>query len=818
MRAEPIRGDGPVIAAGLRLKVERSRRWISERRLLDTLRAVGLPLVLIGGACAFGVIAHGHYPVRDWLFFRYAKAWALALYWFAGCMSAGYALVRRCSPRLAVSEQLVLAASSGVYLSYLVLFAGGVLGLYRYAAFAVLFPAVLLSTGARSSIRLLRRLVRHFGFGPRRARSAEKLPAWLMHRAVLAFGIICLAMLYLNILTPDNASFDAIYYHMGLAEQYKVRGGIMPSPEGWLVEALPLLASTLYAWAFIFPGNDLFDAMMVCAHLEYVLFLATVACLPVVVRTLVPRARSASAWVALFLFPGIIAYDAGLHSGSDHIAAFWALPLWLAAWRSWRRLEPGLMALFSIAAAGALMTKYQCVSLVLGPAVALLGRALWLGVRRSSIAWGRGLMMALAVGVVITTPHWLKNWVWFGDPLFPALHRYLDVHPWFPGAGEIVEWNYRRLIPRPEGAWHEKIVEIVRGSFEYAYRPLTGFHRDWPIFGPLFTLSLTWLVFLRRAGRLWLLAAATQGGIFFWYFFAYYERYLQPLVPWMAAVVAGSIVLIARRGWVARAALAGVLGLALVWGGDVYFFPHFLLKEAPVRTTALLLGSGFRGDIASRQLFRSPEKELGESLPPDARLLLHEHHVRLGLARPIVTDYTGFQTRFSYQDMASARDVYELYRELGVTHLIWERQKSSRVDSIAGDLRFFQFATQFAVRHQRFGILMIAELPPEPPPAPARQPEQVAYLGCDRAYEPGMYPLALLNTHPNDGRHVSPPVVAPERAEDLVAFTRNADFLVTGPSCKGKRWPIPKQVFAPFDKMATRRTEELWVRRRGEPG
>src|SRR5688572_18526995 len=114
MRAEPIRGDGPVIAAGLRLKVERSRRWISERRLIDTLRAVGLPLVLIGGACAFGVIAHGHYPVRDWLFFRYAKAWALALYWFAGCMSAGYALVRRCSPRLAVSEQLVLAASSGV--------------------------------------------------------------------------------------------------------------------------------------------------------------------------------------------------------------------------------------------------------------------------------------------------------------------------------------------------------------------------------------------------------------------------------------------------------------------------------------------------------------------------------------------------------------------------------------------------------------------------------------------------------------------------------------------------------------------------------
>jgi hypothetical protein len=783
-------------------------------QLPDRLRTIGLPLALIGCAGAFGVVVNERYPIADWLFFRYAKAWTLALYWFAGCLSAGYALVRRLAPRIPLSEQLVLSASSGVYLSYLVLFVGGVLGLYRQPAFAVLTPAALLAAGARWSFPMLRRLGRHFDLGQRRRRSRVSLPVWLLRWAVVTFGLICVGLLYLGILAPDNASFDSIYYHMGLAEQYKVKGGIFPAPEGWLVEALPLLASTLYAWAFIFPSNDLFDAMMTCAHMEFVVFLATLACLPVVVRCLVPRARSATAWVAMFLFPGIVVYDAGLHSANDHLAAFWALPMWVAAFRSWRRFEPGRLALFSIAAAGALLTKYQCASLVLAPVVALIGRAIWLGVRERSRNGGRGLALALLVGLAATTPHWLKNWIWFGDPLFPALHAYLNVHPWYPGAGEIIEWNYRRLMPRPEGTLGEQIRQIVRGSFEYAFQPETGFHGNWPIFGPLFTLSLTWLVFLRGARRLWLLAGATQCGIFFWYFFSYYERYLQPLVPWMAAVVAGSIVLITRRGWAARAALAALLGLEVVWGGDAYFIPHLLLKDSTIRATASLLSTGYRSDTAAREHFRFPHKAIGEALPPEAHVLLHEHHLRLGLARPVITDFTGYQTRISYQDMPSARAVYDLYRELGVTHLIWEHQSAAQVDSLAGDLRFWQFASQHAVGHQRFGILTVAELPAQAPPERAPgQVDRVAYLGCDRAYAPGLYPLPSLNTHLGDGRRVAPTVGAPESRDDLPSFSQDAEFLVVGPRCKGKQWPIPKQVFAPFVKAARRRAEELWVRK-----
>jgi hypothetical protein len=793
----------------------RTRRWFAAPELSARLRSIGLPLVLVAGALFFGAIVNGHVPIRDWLFFRYAKAWVLALYWFMGCLSAGYAVVRRLGPRLPISEQLVLAAPTGVYLSYVTLFAGGLVGLFRQPVFAVLLPAVLIAAGARWSFPLMRRLGRHFDLGQRRARSRTSLPEWLLNWAVITFGLVCLGLAYLTILTPDNASFDAIYYHLGLAEQYKVKGGIAPSPEGWVVEALPLLGSTIYAWAFIFPSNDLFDAMMVCAHLEYVFFLATLAGLPVAVRCLVPRARSATAWVALFLFPSIIVYDAGLHSGNDHIAAFFALPLWIAAHRSFRALEPGRLALFSIMAASALLTKYQCAAIVLAPTLALVGRAAWLGVRGRSIHAGRGVAVALAVGVVATAPHWLKNWLWFGDPLFPALHRHLDVHPWYPGAGEIIEWNYKRVMALPHGTLGEQLWQIVRGAFQFGFRPETGFHRDWPIFGPLFTLSLTWLLFLRGAGRLWLLAGATQCGLFFWYFFSYYERYMQPLVPWMAAVVAGCIVLIARRGWAARAALAALLGLVLVWGGDAYFIPHWLLKDSTIRVSASLLGAAYRGDAAARQKFRSPHKEIGEALPPDAHVLLHEQQLRLGLARPVVQDFAGFQTRFSYEQMGSAREVYDLYRELGVTHMIWEHQKAARVDSLAGDLRFWQFATHHTRHHRRFGNLTVAEVAAEaPPPSLPGHVERVAYLSCDRSYAPGLYPVSLMNTHGGDGRRVPPPIPAPDNRDDLVAFTQDAAFIVVDPRCTGKQWPIPKQVFDPFVRAARRGPEELWVRKR----
>src|ERR1044071_6529559 len=113
-----------------------------------------------------------------------------------------------------------------------------------------------------------------------------------------------------------------------------------------------------------------------------------------------------------------------------------------------------------------------------------------------------------------------------------------------------------------------------------------------------------------------------------------------------------------------------MVGLQVVWGGDAYFLPSIMLRDSAIRTTADLMMTGYKGELARREDFLRPFKSIGEALPEDAKLLLHEHCPRLGLRAPIVNDFPGFQTLISYQDLDSPRAVYDLYTSLGITHLV----------------------------------------------------------------------------------------------------------------------------------------------------
>lgn len=784
----------------------RRARAALEHPMVERARRVLLPLALLAGFSSFAVIVNRYYPVQNWLFWRYAKSWALALFWFSGCLSAGYAVLARLTPRLPLSERLVLSCSTGIYASYLLMFLGGILGLYRFGAFAVLLPALMIASGARRLVGALRRARAH-------ARSARRLlppRPTLTAAAITVFGTVYVALLYLSILDPDNASFDALYYHLGIAQQYAAHGAITRTPEGWIVDGLPLLASVNYAWAFIFPSNDLYDIMALCAHMEFVIFLATLASLPVVVRYLVPRTRAWGAWVALFLFPAILVYDAGLHSANDHIAAFWGLPIWLVLRRSWPRLEPRYMALFAVTAAGALMTKYQAAGLVLAPVAALCVRGLWLGVRRRPAPWKKGLAVALGVGLVITMPHWLRNWIWYGDPLFPALYRHLELRPFHPDAVAAMD-HTTKVLARPHGTFGEQVRQILNGawSFPFRTRERPDFHRDWPVFGPLFHLTLLWLPFLRNTKRVWLMFAATFSGLFFWYFFNHHERYLQPMIPWMAAVAAAGIALAWSAGRWARAAVALVVGLEVVWGADVLFFPHLMLRDVPMKASIDLINSGFRNDLARRDQFLGQLKTIGETLPPDATVLLHEYCLRVGLNAPVVMDYPAFQTGISYQSLKSAREVYDLYRELGVTHIVYQNAHATFLDTLGNDLRFWDFVTNWATNKRQFGPFILAEMPKEPPdPTPN---DRVAYLSCDPTYVPGLHALSALRIWPGSHGHVGPLVPAPKGKGNLERLVADAGFVVTGRVCKHPK--LPAVVQREFTKVATRGKEDLWVRR-----
>jgi hypothetical protein len=322
-----------------------------------------------------------------------------------------------------------------------------------------------------------------------------------------------------------------------------------------------------------------------------------------------------------------------------------------------------------------------------------------------------------------------------------------------------------------------------------------------------------WLPFLRNTKRTWLLFGATLTGLFFWYFFNHHERYLQPIVPWMAAVAAAGLALVWRAGRFARAAAVLLVGLEVVWGSDVYFFPHLMLRDSAIKASTDLINSGFRNDFARRNDFLSPLKQIGEALPPGSVVLLHEYCLRVGLNAPVVMDYPGFQTRISYRDLPSARDVYDLYRDLGVTHIVYQDSYATFLDTLGNDLRFWDFVTNWATKKKHYGPMVLAEMPKLPPDPVVN--DRVAYLSCDATYTPGLHDLAAMGVWPGNSGPVEPLVVAPSSKSQLQALVDRAGFLVTGRVCKKQKWPAT--IYRNFVKAAARGKEDLWVRRVSSP-
>jgi hypothetical protein len=771
------------------------------------VRGALVALVALGAFVGFGVLLHSFYPVQRWLFWKYATAALCAIIWLSSCFATGLAVVERLTPDLPIPERLLQSTAVGVFAFYLLQFVGGIFGLFG-PTWAIVLPSLMLSLGIVASRAQLQELwqrrgaLRTFLFGA---------SAW-WHGPILVYGIACLVGLYLSILIPGNANFDAQWYHLGLGQGWAADGAIRRTPEGWFVEALPNMAAVIYSWGFLIPGLDFFETVMVAAHQEFLLFVVTLATVPVLVRWLLPDAKLAIAWVALFLFPSVFIYDASLHSGNDHVAAFWGVPIFLALTRAWDRLDWRNMMLLTICAAGALLTKYQAASLVVGPALIILGRTVYLAIkRREDSTWKVGFGVAALAALVLTAPHWLKNWVWYADPFFPALHRYLTPRPWNEDMPSVVEFAWSRLVRRPTGPLLEQIKETLLAGFSFSFRSFTKgrFHGNWPYFGSLFTLSLLWLPLVRGAKRTWALVLCVQLGVFAWFYLSHVERYLQALIPWMASVVVVAVVLAWRTGWLARIPIVGLVLLQVLWGGDAFFFrAHAMLRDMPLIRTARLIESGFTGKWSLRERIFDPQQTIGEAVPPGSTLLVHDYNPRLGYRAQVVTDKVGFQSGIRYGLLDSPQDVWELYRRLGVDQVVWPSTiKASGTDTIAGDLRFYEFVKNAIPRPATVGGFHFGPLPSKPPGDVSSN--VVLYAGCGSTFEPGFFHLRDMNVPPQQPKPIAAFRPIPIDTEELAEAMKQASFIAYNPKCKtGIARPG-----ADFIHAADHLGEQLWVRR-----
>lgn len=786
--------------------------------------------MLVGLCAAIFVMlraANAHYKIADWLAARYGISWLATLAFNAGCLVTGHALLRTILGRvLPIREQLVLAFPTGLIAFFWLMFAVGLFGGLGPAFFFAV-PPLLVALGARPTLRYARRLSRHVRHARARARASSSALTPLSWLAT-CFGAIALAMIYLSILSPLNASWDARWYHLPIAEMYASSGRIFRFPEGWVLGTYPQLASLIYTWGFMLPHGQLFDRIALCAHLEYSIFVWTVAAVPVLAKRAMParlraRFRFRGGWSAMFLFPGLFLYDSSLNLGADHIATLWAAPMYLALLLAWPKLALRECVVLALMISGGLLTKYTSIMNAAPVIFAVIGRALWLLARTyktpRAIPW-RGPVVTLVLGLSLTSAHWAKNWAWYGDPLYPQLMKHLTLHPWLPEA--TLPYNTDIAVSWHAGRDLAGLLNSAKIMFTFAF-----VHHDWPdlhgtmpIFGFLFTVSLFVLPWLGKAPRLWGLYAFGHVAVALWTQISWQDRYLQCLVPWMAAAVVAVFAqlwhlplwLSAPRPVAAAArVLTGLLvGAQIVYGGDVYFYTvHRMIRTTPAKLSIDLLNTGRTGKAKDRDDIFNPYQKIGLDLPDGAVLLAHGTRQSLGLKHRRVVDSPGTQGGILYSRYKSPREVYDFLRSLGVTHLMWDANSESN-DTITSDFVFFDFATRHTKDLKNYGTLRVARMPDKPPTS---EPfgDKVAYLSCQGRYEPGLYNLWDLTVP------VFVPPYSPKRLKEFSEgdkgadkLIKRADSLVLQPDCKRG---ASSKLLNDFTVIARRGTSNLYVRK-----
>lgn len=742
-----------------------------------------VPVLLVAATVLFAAVYGQSYPVDHWLFWHYSTYWLSAAYFSLACVSAGYAVVRRLrrTPWPLV-ETLAVSFSTGIVVEYLAM---NVLGAFHALYWPVFFllPAAMIAVGGAPLYRLLRRSFRHFKAA--RARSTWSPSVWTILACL--FGLTVLGMIYFKILTPNNVQFDARWKHLALAEEFAHVHAMPRYGEGWTVATNPHLASIVYLWGFLLPGGNLFDHVELSAHLEYVCLLWTLVGVVALVRRLVPRHRVGMSWAALFLFPGILLYDSSLSCGADHVSALFAAPVVLTLLRALDDLSPRQCSLLGLQFAGAALPKLTSgMYLVPGPAIVLGAAVVVRFVRRRKLEW-KGLVVGAAVALAGTAFFWLRNWIWYGDPVYPSLHGYLHLRPWTPQAKDLFVWGYKNFqFWRPARNLHG-VIQTLKALVTFSFIPhdYRRFHGTTPVFGSLFTLLLVVLPFFKKTRRIWGVVAMVESGIFIWYWIHHQDRYLQTLTPLMAAVVAAIVIKVWQTHLVNRAAVALLIATQIVIGGDVYFFETHAMIGAPIKVVNDLLQSGFRKQYQQRFDVFSGWVAVRNALPEKAHVLLHDTHTHLGLARRTTNDWGGWQFGISYSNLLTPRKVWEKYRQLGVTHLVWQERVSKGWDNVTGDLVFFDFAFHYTVNRRRVGVMWIGRMPDKPPPD--KPAGRVALFGCNDMYHSGLYELGSLNTpvFGPDKRMFAPPMEAATPANEASLIDKAA-FVVIDPVCASR--------------------------------
>ncbi len=788
---------------------------------LQVARRVALAVLLLLAGAYFLSVVHEHYPLKRWLFWRYTTYWLAMGFWTFGCLSTGHLILRKLLRRtLRFQEQLLLSMLTGVLVSFVITYLAGLLHLFGPVFFYAM-PGLMSLVGGWPFGRYVWRYWR------RRRRLVGPPPSPLLVLVGLA-GALGIGMVYFQLLSPENAGYDALWYHIPLGEKYWAAGGIDRSVEAWYPSTQPHLASVFYAWAFQIPGSVLFDQVELCLHFEFCLFLWSLVGINVLVARCVGRSRTPGAWAMRFAFPGVFLYGSTLNGGADHICSAFIPPVVLALFHVWRSVTVRWSALLALFVAGMALTKTM-TTIMVAPAVivAFLGRVAWCGLARyrkrpfgmASPNWWKAPLVAAGVGLAVTSPFWLTNWIWYGDPLFPVLAKagLLKSPLWDERTADLFEIGFSSAFWRPPPG-QEGWIDTAKALFTFSFEP-----HDWgkrhgkvPVFGSLFTLLTVALPFTKpRSWRGMAVGGIALVALTLWYRMNHQDRYLQGIMPLLVVPTAAAFIMVWREHLVARGAVVLVVLAQVIWGGDVYFIQTHAMSTAPLKKVNDLLESGYRKKYKDR-LWPYLTRGMRKQIPKKSTVLLHRVFTSTGLGANFVVDSPRMQPVIRWEDARDPGEVWDRLRSYGVTHIYSDSTKSDAWLPLSGDLLFYGFLHQHGHQIGLSGGFRLTT-PPSERPAGFKYDDQVAFFGCNDSYKDGLYRLSDLNVRvfrkpsvpKNEDRATYPKPSQTGVPADLV---KRASFVVVQPKCA--KQVLPALYADAFHRAAVRKTRggEKYVR------
>ena len=722
---------------------------IRGERRIPMLKSIGVAVVVAAGATYFLRAVNGGYSVRAWLFWPIALLWLYGALLSASCLAIGARVLRWVGVE---RERTILFRATTSFAVGLAAFAfaiyvAGFLHLLK-GPFGFALPLLYLAIGWRDLRDLGRETIEALRAPPARPISAL---ARAVAIAAAIYGIYNITLVYLEDLTPDVIYFDAAWVHLVVPEDYARHGGFQPFLADY-AKNLTELASLIWTWSWLLPVPNETFRWMLALHIEFFVFLWTLAGISAVVEELLEE-RVRGVWAAFFLFPAIFVATSNLSGGADHFVALFVPPSFLFALRVAREGKRADAVLFGLLAGAAIATKAQagfflfaCALLI---AIGLARQAL--ARRRADGSWSlRPLLVAIGwmlVGfLVLAIPRFGKPWVYFHDPFYPFAPDLFAARPTVPKAAQLVEEVFKDAKYR----WHGTPIENLKSAFWYSltYPFKAPFASNKiPFLGSLFVLSVP-LVLLVEKSRRRLLAGALVAyvTVFLWAYTFRTDRNLQIVMPLLAAVSAAILARACDLGWAARAGVFGLVALHAIYGGDAPFYDGGQRLTSAIK----LLDAGVEGKRDDRFHYRAAYLAIRDALPKDALVLYHNDRMTLGIDRDVYSDIAASQGLIDYGPMGGPRALYDRYKELGITHILHEPAHRP-APTKQTDVVFTDFTTRYARSVLRAGGYELLAMPASPPP-PDPEPYRVLALGLG-GYADGVYRLEDLGvveamTHP----------------------------------------------------------------------